>query len=168
MSALANLYPGIAGLTQSYATPGAYPGDLSSMTAYGQQPQQMQTNQFGLPDTGFNPQTGAAGNGNWWSGQPGVAGDGVRGWLGNGQNLASVFQGIGALTQAYLGFKELAMAKDAFKLQKEAYRTNMRNSTQTYNTSLEDRIRGRTSDYEGKENDVNSYLNKNRLSPNAG
>lgn len=107
--------------------------------------------------------TGAGGNGNWWSGQPGVAGDGVKGWLGNGQNLAAVFQGIGSLTQAYLGFKHLAMAKDAFKLQKEAYRTNLRNSTQTYNTSLEDRIRGRTSNYEGKEEDVNSYLNKNRL-----
>lgn len=84
-------------------------------------------------------------------------------WLSNGQNLATVLQGIGALSQAYLGFQQLKLAKESLGLQKQAFKTNLRNSTQTYNTSLEDRIRGRTSNYEGKENDVNSYLDKHSL-----
>lgn len=98
--------------------------------------------------------------------QPGATpGGGWKGWLGNSQNLAAVVQGIGALSSAYLGFQQLKLAKESLGLQKQAYKTNMRNSTQTYNTSLEDRIRGRTSAYEGKEMDVNKYLQTNRLSP---
>lgn len=88
----------------------------------------------------------------------------IGGWLGNSQNLATVFQGISALTGAYLGFQQLRLAKENMALQKEAYRTNIQNSTQSYNTSLEDRIRGRTAAYAGKEQDVQSYLAANRLS----
>lgn len=140
-------YAGIYGLTQQAPTPG--------MSSY-LNPSQ--------PLTGLGQSVAPEAPGNWWSGKPGVAGDGVRGWLGNSQNLASVVQGIGALSSAYLGFQQLKLAKESLGLQKESYRTNMRNSTQTYNTSLEDRIRGRTSAYEGKEQDVQSYLSANRLS----
>lgn len=100
---------------------------------------------------------------NLWRGKAGVPGDGITGWLGNSQNLSAVFQGIGALTQAYLGFQQLRQAKEGLKFQKQAYKANLANSEQSYNTSLEDRIRGRTSNYAGKEEDVQSYLSANRL-----
>lgn len=115
----------------------------------------------GEPPT--TPPPASGGFMNLLRGQAGVAGDGVTGWLGNSQNLSAVFQGIGALTQAYLGFQQLRQAKEGLKFQKQAYKANLANSEQSYNTSLEDRIRGRTSNYAGKEEDVQSYLSANRL-----
>ena len=84
-------------------------------------------------------------------------------WMSNGQNLGTVMNGIGTLAQAYLGFRQLSQAKDQLKLSKEAFNANLNNSIASYNTSLEDRIRGRTSDYAGKENDVQAYLAKHSL-----
>ena len=84
-------------------------------------------------------------------------------WLGNGQNLSAVMQGIGALTSAWLGYQNLRVAKDQLSFQKDAWSKNYANSTKSYNTSLEDRIRGRTADYAGKENDVQAYLDKHKL-----
>ncbi len=84
-------------------------------------------------------------------------------WMSNGQNLGTVMNGIGTLAQAYLGFKQLGMAKDQLRFSKEAFNANLNNSIASYNTSLEDRIRGRTSDYAGKENDVQAYLARHSL-----
>jgi hypothetical protein len=100
---------------------------------------------------------------NWLRGAPGKGGDGATGWLGNGQNLGAAVQGIGALTGAWLGYQQMKVAKDQLNFQKDAWAKNYGNSVKTYNTSLEDRIRGRTADYSGKEGDVQSYLDKNRL-----
>lgn len=98
---------------------------------------------------------------------PPAAGGGMMGglgsWLGNGQNLAGIASGLSALTGMYMGNQQLKHAKDALGFQKTAFNTNLNNSVQSYNTSLEDRIRGRTSDYEGKEDDVRSYLESNKL-----
>lgn len=91
-------------------------------------------------------------------------GGGLGNWFKDANNLNAAFSGISALTSAYLGFQQLRNAKDSLRFQKEAFNTNMNNSIKSYNTSLEDRIRGRTSDYEGKESDVQSYLDRNRLS----
>lgn len=82
----------------------------------------------------------------------------------NLDNLGSLAQGIGSLGQLYMGGQQLGLAKDAFNLSKQAYRQNMANSIASYNTSLEDKIRGRTSNYAGKEQDVQDYLNNNKLS----
>ena len=89
---------------------------------------------------------------------------GLGGWLSNGQNLGALVQGLGSLGQVWLGMQSAGAAKDALNFQKRAFETNLRNSTQAYNTSLEDRIRGRTSDYAGKEQDVQAYLTKHSLS----
>lgn len=105
-------------------------------------------------DMRLNTGTGPGSGFNW---------TGVKDWLSNGQNLAAAVQGFQALSSAYLGYKQLSQAKEALNFQKTAFNTNLRNSTQNYNTSLEDRIRGRTSDYAGKEADVQSYLAKHRL-----
>lgn len=85
-------------------------------------------------------------------------------WLSNGNNLGSLVQGIGTLGSLYLGYQQMKQAKQAFGLQKEMANLNANNSIKNYNTSLEDRIRGRTADYAGKENDVQSYLAKHKLS----
>jgi hypothetical protein len=58
--------------------------------------------------------------------------------------LTAGIQGLGQLGGLYLGLRQLSLAKDSFKLQKEAYNTNLRNSTQSYNTQVGDRIAGRS------------------------
>lgn len=88
---------------------------------------------------------------------------GMGDWAKQPGNLGSLAGGIAALGQAFLGFKALNQAKDEFGLQKTIANSNLNNSIKSYNTSLEDRIRGRTSDYAGKEGDVTSYLEKHRL-----
>lgn len=89
--------------------------------------------------------------------------DGLKDWLGNGQNLGVAIQGLGTLTNAWLGYQQLQQAKKQFSFNKEAWQKNYTNSTKNYNTALEDRIRGRTADYAGKEADVQAYLDKNKL-----
>ncbi len=82
--------------------------------------------------------------------------------------VGGIAQGVGALASAWNAHRGLGLARDQFRFQKEAYNTNLANSIQSYNTSLEDRIRGRTSDYEGKEQDVQSYLNRHSLRRHGG
>lgn len=77
--------------------------------------------------------------------------------------VAPTLQGLGSLFSAWNGMQTLGLARDQLQFQKDAYNTNLNNSIQTYNTALEDRIRGRTSNYAGKEQDVQTYLNNNRL-----
>lgn len=101
---------------------------------------------------------------------PQTWGQKVGGWLnGNGGvNLQASFAGVQALTGAYLGFQQLKQAKEGLKFQKEAFNANLTNSTQNYNTSLADRINGRTSDYAGKDQDVKSYLAQHSLKRPGG
>ena len=115
---------------------------------------------------GGNPFAGAS----WGSAPDGNTGivpptqtGGIGSWLGNYQNLGTVVQGFGSLAQAWLSYQGLKQAREALGLQKEAFNANLNNSMQTYNTSLEDRIRGRTADYSGKEADVQTYLAKHSL-----
>ena len=77
--------------------------------------------------------------------------------------VAPTLQGLGSLFSAWTGMQSLGLAQDQLQFQKDAYNTNLNNSIQSYNTQLEDRIRGRTSNYAGKEEDVQTYLANNRL-----
>ena len=77
--------------------------------------------------------------------------------------VSPLAQGLGSLFQGWTGMQQLDLARDQLNFQKNAFNTNLRNQTQAYNTALEDRIRGRTSNYDGKEQDVQNYLNQNRL-----
>lgn len=64
-----------------------------------------------------------------------------------GANGQLFMAGLGALSQGvgiYTGLKNLSLAKKSFNLQKEAYRTNLANQTQSYNTQVQDRINGRS------------------------
>ena len=82
-------------------------------------------------------------------------------WLSNGQNLGALTQGISALGSAWLGFQQLKQQNAALGFQKQAFQANLRNSTQAYNTSLEDRIRGRSANPD--EGTVQSYLSRHSL-----
>jgi hypothetical protein len=125
-----------------------------------------QMNQIGLPTTpsGFDPNmgsntgfgTGAPGTVNqlqtlsgyqpWGSGAPAGAGFATKlgSWVsGNGQMIGGVANLASQGLQAFLGLKQLGMAKDALAFEKKSYKTNLRNSVQSYNTQMQDRINGR-------------------------
>ena len=79
------------------------------------------------------------------------------------RNMAAVLQGIGSFGSMLNSRKELGLARENLAFKKEAYNTNMNNQIKSYNTALEDRYRGRTSEYVGKENDIRDLLQKNQL-----
>lgn len=77
--------------------------------------------------------------------------------------VSPMLGGMGALFQGWSGLQQSKLAKDALGFQKQAYQTNLANQTQSYNTQLEDQYRARTSDYEGKEEDVAKYMQENAM-----
>ncbi|MGL5580963.1 MAG: hypothetical protein ACRDCE_08385 [Cetobacterium sp.] len=77
--------------------------------------------------------------------------------------VSPVISGLGALFQGWSGMRGMDLAKDQLNFQKQAYQTNLEGSAKAYNTALEDRIRGRTSDYAGKEADVQRELEAKRM-----
>ena len=147
-----------------------------------------QTSQLPLFDSGYNPTQSSVLGTNLSTpitgGAPvaGGLGSTFASWLPSEDTMRTLFggtnpetgfqssgivsplaQGLGALFQGWTGMQQLGLARDQLNFQKNAFNTNLRNQTQAYNTALEDRIRGRTSNYEGKEQDVQNYLNQNRL-----
>nr|UVX65788.1 MAG: hypothetical protein [Bacteriophage sp.] len=147
-----------------------------------------QTSQLPLFDSGYNPTQSSVLGTNLSTpitgGAPVAGGMGstFASWLPSEDTMRTLFggtnpetgfqssgivsplaQGLGALFQGWTGMQQLGLARDQLNFQKNAFNTNLRNQTQAYNTALEDRIRGRTSNYEGKEQDVQNYLNQNRL-----
>jgi hypothetical protein len=104
----------------------------------------------GTPGVPGMPANAPAGFGGAGFGTPAAAGGflgglgKIGGWLGKngaaiGQwgNLAS--QGI----QAYVGLQQLGLAKDALKFEKKAFKTNLANQVDSYNTQMKDRTTGR-------------------------
>lgn len=176
---LKNFWGGNGGEVSGYPMGAAWNPDFSSLGSFGAAaPAAPAVQGFSLsgPATGsYIPSAAdlmARGGGvyntsNWNTPAVGGAGGGFKNWISNGQNLGTVIQGFGTLANAYLGFQQLKNAKQNLAFQKDAFNTNLINSTQNYNTSLEDRIRGRTSDYAGKEADVQAYLAKHSLKPPA-
>lgn len=69
-------------------------------------------------------------------------------------------QTIGNLWNAY---QQQKLARDALSFQKKAFETNLKNSTQTYNTALEDRIRARHNTEGRSSSETGAYLDKHRL-----
>ena len=147
-----------------------------------------QTSQLPLFDSGYNPTQSSVLGTNLSTpitgGAPVAGGMGstFASWLPSEDTMRTLFggtnpetgfqssgivsplaQGLGSLFQGWTGMQQLDLARDQLNFQKNAFNTNLRNQTQAYNTALEDRIRGRTSNYEGKEQDVQNYLNQNRL-----
>lgn len=147
-----------------------------------------QTSQLPLFDSGYNPTQSSVLSTNLSTpitgGTPAASslGSTFASWLPSEDTMRTLFggtnpetgfqssgivsplaQGLGSLFQGWTGMQQLDLARDQLNFQKNAFNTNLRNQTQAYNTALEDRIRGRTSNYDGKEQDVQNYLNQNRL-----
>ena len=68
----------------------------------------------------------------------------LGGWLGkNGQTIGNWANVIGQGINAYIGLQQLSMAKDALKFEKKAFKTNLANQVDSYNTQMKDRVTGR-------------------------
>lgn len=68
----------------------------------------------------------------------------IGGWMGkNAQAIGAwgnlAMNGI----NAYIGLQQLGLAKDAFKLEEAAFKTNLANQVDSYNTQMRDRTTGR-------------------------
>lgn len=81
----------------------------------------------------------------------------------NTDNIGMVFGGVQALGNLWNSYQQHKIAKKGLALQERAFETNLANSTQTYNTALEDRIRARHFT-EGKgQGATDSYLAEHSL-----
>jgi hypothetical protein len=81
------------------------------------------------------------------------------------QQGGAIQMGIGALStlgSLWNTFQQSKLARESFKFEKQAYKTNLKNQTQTYNTELEDRIRTRYA-AEGRPEQADAYVAKNKL-----
>lgn len=78
---------------------------------------------------------------------------------GNVQLALGGIQTLGALWNSY---QQNRLAKESLGLQREAFETNLANQTQTYNTSLEDRIRARYAT-EGRSGQADGYIAEHSL-----
>lgn len=68
----------------------------------------------------------------------------IGGWLGkNGQTIGTLGNLAMGGIQAYVGLQQLGLAKDAFKFEKKAFKTNLANQVDSYNTQMKDRTTGR-------------------------
>lgn len=139
---------------------GIIPGMLTNDSSWLGNSSQSESNFF---NNYASPQQPAGSDGYGPSGPPDTTKKNPSAWWKDSENLSTVFQGLSALTSAYLGFQQLKQAKEGFKFQKDAFNKNFANSVSTYNTSLEDRIRGRTSEHTGKEGEVQQYLAAHKL-----
>lgn len=86
--------------------------------------------------------------------------------IGLGFNAPTLGLGIGALSalgNLWGGYQASRLANKQYNLAKEAYRTNLANSIQSYNTALTDRIRARAAMETGDKYAYDDYLNENKL-----
>jgi len=88
--------------------------------------------------------------------------DGVGGGL-NFDNIGALMKGLGSIGSLYGAFQQHKLAKDSLNFQKNAYNTNLKNETQTYNTSLEDRIRARYNTEGKSAASADQYIDENKL-----
>lgn len=96
---------------------------------------------------------------------PGGAG-GAGGWLskiGGLEGIGSLAQMLGSLGQTYAAIKGIGVAKDQLNFSKEAYKTNLDNTTQAYNTTLEGRTRAQYHTEGRGAGEVDKYLAKHAL-----
>jgi hypothetical protein len=83
--------------------------------------------------------------------------------MGGMEGVGDILDGIGDVTSIYTSLKALGLAKDQVGLQREAFETNTRNQTQSYNTALSDRAIARGHTQGDSRATTQSYIDKNRL-----
>lgn len=104
------------------------------------------------------------GQGDQWSGLRNLNGSNQGGLGGlNLQGLSSLLSGVSSLGSLYGAYQQNKLAKDTLKFNKQAYATNLADNRQTYNTSLEDRIRSRYHTEGRSSAAADEYLSTNKL-----
>jgi hypothetical protein len=78
---------------------------------------------------------------------------------------------LGSLVQAYNGYKQIQLGRDAFNFSKATYNQDTANQARLVNSELEDRQKARISstgnnNSNGAYESLGSYMNKNRVSAN--
>lgn len=111
--------------------------------------------------------TGAAGGGVATtpnqSQQPAAPAQGWFGKVGGFEGMSNMLEGLGSLGQIWTSMRGLRLAEKQMKFTQDAYETNMANQRQSYNTSLEDRIRSRYSAEGRSASAADAYLQKHQL-----
>lgn len=97
------------------------------------------------------------------SGLPALAGAGGSGFGWNMDTAKLGLGGLQTLGNLYASLSALGLAKDQFKYTKGVTDTNLNNSIQSYNTTLEDRATSRAAQNGTSSADLAAYLDKNRL-----
>ena len=111
----------------------------------------------------LTPQAANAGGMGQVAAPGGYATPQLTGW----QKFGYVMDGIGAIGGLWGSIQQNKIAKQQLTLSRDAFETNMRNSIQSYNTTLEDRIRARYA-MEGRgSGEADAYLDANRLRRDA-
>jgi hypothetical protein len=121
------------------------PGEFNSLSSFG-----MSSPTLGANSGGFNLPAGNA---------PAAGGLGM-----NIPTLQLGLGGVSTLANLYSGLKALGLAQDQFDFQKQFAQKNLVNSTTSYNTALTDRATARGAVEGQSAQQVQDYINKNRLS----
>lgn len=84
-------------------------------------------------------------------------------------NAANGLTGLGAMLQAYNGYKQVQLGRDAFDFSKSTYNQDSANQARMVNSELEDRQRARigstgNNNANGTYESLGSYMDKNRVS----
>lgn len=103
---------------------------------------------------GMNPGQAAPG-----AALPGAAGG--AGWfnkIGGLEGIGSIASTLGDLGKLWGAFQGVKMARDQLNFSKDSYNTNLHNTTQDYNTSLEGKIRSQYRTEGRSSSDADRYL----------
>jgi hypothetical protein len=102
----------------------------------------------------------------------GVGGDGGKGGFDSLKffgNASQGLSGLGALLQAYNGYKQVQLGRDAFDFQKSSYNQDSSNQARLVNSELQDRQAARISstgnnNAGGVYDSLGSYMDRNKVS----
>lgn len=87
---------------------------------------------------------------------------GGNNFLGKGGYGSLAIGGLQTLGSIWNSFQQMKLAKKTLKFQKNAFRTNLADNRQVYNTALEDRIRARYAT-EGRSGEADARIAETRL-----
>lgn len=111
-----------------------------------------------IPDVSVAAPTGVGtGAGNGAGAQQG------SGFWSKDGGAGMILGGVQVLGNLWSSFQAHKMAKEQMSFAREQWDTNLSNQTQTYNTALEDRVRGRYAQGTRSEDQLTSEIDKNKL-----
>jgi hypothetical protein len=96
-------------------------------------------------------------------GMPGMMGPQTTQFGFNVPTAQLALSGLGTIGSLISSFQANGLAKKAFRFQRDFANTNLRNQTQAYNTTLEDKIGSRAFVQGMSKDQADAYLSKNKL-----